>query len=779
MLFVARRIRSARIAIVLTESALRSLDYQRYRSDLLKLSWCAEIRLAPLTVEGVAKLVCLCCGGGCGHGAEYHGITGGNRLLLQAVVAQRRQMGATGQVPLPDHFVRSDAFRQAVLDCLLRHEPAAIEIAGGLAVLGECSTPALLGDLLDLSADIVASVLQGLEHSGLLVAGRFRHEAIESAVLDIRSADLIRLHRGAARLLYLQSAPASLVAEHLLGAGDLDEPWMVDMLCSAAKELEQTDDAALGSQYLELASASCVDDRRRADIDTELAGLDWQLETFNLARNIKQVAHAGEEIASGSEHTAVLVRYLLRYGRFAEVSAALDAVGALGETGHSPVDLGSTKLLLASSYPPLFAQLAPAGPGRQAPLTSRRAEPFRYAATVLADVLSGRPDGAAITTATAALGMVRLSHKAFEQVECTLLALIYTDDLDRADTVGETLLGIAERLGSAAWIARLSALHAEIAIRRGRLAIALERGDAALARLTPQAWGVVIGMPLSSLIMAATAMGELSRAAEYLAVPVPEDIYRTRFGLHYLYAYGEYHLATNDLQAALGDFALCGSLMGEWGIDVPGFLPWRTGAARVFLRLGKQDRAVRLIDEQIARLDRGQARASGITLQMKAATRDPEGRVALLRQAVDELQECGDQLELARALADLGTAYQALGERQRARTILRRAAHLAEVREIEPLRRQLALEASDIGVDGDAESFEAEGTLTVLSEAERRVVVLAATGYTNREIAGKLYLTISTVEQHLTRIYRKLNVAGRSDLPLDFSASIPAPSSSN
>jgi DNA-binding CsgD family transcriptional regulator len=55
--------------------------------------------------------------------------------------------------------------------------------------------------------------------------------------------------------------------------------------------------------------------------------------------------------------------------------------------------------------------------------------------------------------------------------------------------------------------------------------------------------------------------------------------------------------------------------------------------------------------------------------------------------------------------------------------------------------------------------------LKTLTDAERRVAALAAVGYTNREISGKLYITISTVEQHLTRIYRKLNVRQRSDLP--------------
>ena len=52
----------------------------------------------------------------------------------------------------------------------------------------------------------------------------------------------------------------------------------------------------------------------------------------------------------------------------------------------------------------------------------------------------------------------------------------------------------------------------------------------------------------------------------------------------------------------------------------------------------------------------------------------------------------------------------------------------------------------------------------VLTRAEQRVAELAAAGNTNRQIAENLFITVSTVEQHLTKIYRKLNVRSRSGL---------------
>ncbi|TDD09004.1 LuxR family transcriptional regulator, partial [Saccharopolyspora terrae] len=57
----------------------------------------------------------------------------------------------------------------------------------------------------------------------------------------------------------------------------------------------------------------------------------------------------------------------------------------------------------------------------------------------------------------------------------------------------------------------------------------------------------------------------------------------------------------------------------------------------------------------------------------------------------------------------------------------------------------------------------------LLSEAERKVAELAARGQTNREIGRRLYITVSTVEQHLTRVYRKLNVRKRTELPAELS----------
>jgi DNA-binding CsgD family transcriptional regulator len=51
-----------------------------------------------------------------------------------------------------------------------------------------------------------------------------------------------------------------------------------------------------------------------------------------------------------------------------------------------------------------------------------------------------------------------------------------------------------------------------------------------------------------------------------------------------------------------------------------------------------------------------------------------------------------------------------------------------------------------------------------LSRAELAVARLAASGLTNREVAGQLYVSVKTVEYHLRNSYIKLDITSRRAL---------------
>jgi len=65
-----------------------------------------------------------------------------------------------------------------------------------------------------------------------------------------------------------------------------------------------------------------------------------------------------------------------------------------------------------------------------------------------------------------------------------------------------------------------------------------------------------------------------------------------------------------------------------------------------------------------------------------------------------------------------------------------------------------------LGDDQEARSI--AGDLSELSEREREVLELVATGMSNEQIAERLFLSARTVERHLSNVYAKLRLSGKS-----------------
>jgi DNA-binding NarL/FixJ family response regulator len=55
-------------------------------------------------------------------------------------------------------------------------------------------------------------------------------------------------------------------------------------------------------------------------------------------------------------------------------------------------------------------------------------------------------------------------------------------------------------------------------------------------------------------------------------------------------------------------------------------------------------------------------------------------------------------------------------------------------------------------------------TVVPLTNREREIAVMAAAGHPSKVIAERLYLSVRTVDNHLSRVYDKLGVASRAAL---------------
>ena len=129
---------------------------------------------------------------------------------------------------------------------------------------------------------------------------------------------------------------------------------------------------------------------------------------------------------------------------------------------------------------------------------------------------------------------------------------------------------------------------------------------------------------------------------------------------------------------------------------------------------------------------------------------DAPARSPRFERALAELERHPYPLERGRTLLCLGTVRRQAQQKKAAREALEQALAI-----FEELGARLWAEKARAELRRISGRAPASDELT---ETERRVAELAAQGRTNKEIAAELFMGVSTVEAHLSRVYRKLGV---------------------
>jgi DNA-binding CsgD family transcriptional regulator len=146
--------------------------------------------------------------------------------------------------------------------------------------------------------------------------------------------------------------------------------------------------------------------------------------------------------------------------------------------------------------------------------------------------------------------------------------------------------------------------------------------------------------------------------------------------------------------------------------------------------------------------------------------------------AEDAYLESLSQLARSRAMVDLARTHLLYGQwlrranrRQNARQELRTAQDMFTAMGADHLTE---VAGTELRATGERARARRPQTTFDLTPQEARVAGLAAGGASNNEIAAQLFLSPSTVEYHLRKVFRKLNVTSRTQLAQSLG---PAPES--
>jgi DNA-binding CsgD family transcriptional regulator len=211
-------------------------------------------------------------------------------------------------------------------------------------------------------------------------------------------------------------------------------------------------------------------------------------------------------------------------------------------------------------------------------------------------------------------------------------------------------------------------------------------------------------------------------------------------------------LAADHLRRAAG-------MIDDMGVEQPGAFPVLPDAIEAEARAGETERAEALL----ARLERQVSRTEGAWAAaaldrsrgtVRLALGDPDAAIGPLEAAEGMFSRLGYRPDAARALLLLGNAALRAGHRTRAADALAQAGERSAAMGASLWEERAMAELERVAPRAGAE----------LTATERRVVGLVVEGMKNKEIAGALFVSVATVEAHLTRTYRKLGIRSRNEL---------------
>lgn len=773
--FLARRIENRPILVVTGLREAEPGTDPALLGELTRDPAVARIRPAPLSDVAVSALI----------GARLEAApdedfaaaclesTGGNPLLLTQLVTALAGEGVRPDADQVDHVaqVGGRAVSRTVLVRLARLPDEAGAVARAVAVLGDGVALPAVAALAGIEEAQVAGATRELARAEILHPEpplAFVHPLVRDAVYrDLSVGEREFEHGRAATILRAGGAPIDRVAAQLLHTAPRHEPWAAELLWEAGRGAMHAGAADSAVAYLRHALAQFP---VRGELPT---GADRGRLLFELgvAEALTNGAAAQEHLALAYEElsdpatrgraAALLARTVLFRGSPEE--AALIARNSAAELPDELEDL-RMELEALESMTVFFG--AEHGGRLERLRRFRGSSPETLGTCMLASIAaweSACTDGTAVESAELALaalegGRLRAADPDLISFAATV-ALVVADRPEVAE-IWEDAVEEAHRHGS---LLTASATHLWLGyslLHRGDLVAAEEvllEADEAFSL-----WGHDSYANANSRSVLVDVLRERGRVeeAERVMERIGEVPPGTQAASSWLTARAGLLIATNRAEEAV----IPADELGALGDAIPDAsrLWWRSLKAEALDRTGHRDEAIALAREELEVTRAFGAPAwLGRTLRVLGTLEGDDG-LETLRESAAVLERSTARLEEAKALAALGFALRRGRKPTAARDPLRRALELAAACGAESLAGSVRTELRAAGARPRRAAL---GGVESLTSSERRVADLAAGGRTNREIAQELYVTLKTVEVHLSNAYRKLDIRSRRELP--------------
>jgi DNA-binding CsgD family transcriptional regulator len=265
---------------------------------------------------------------------------------------------------------------------------------------------------------------------------------------------------------------------------------------------------------------------------------------------------------------------------------------------------------------------------------------------------------------------------------------------------------------------------------------------------------------LKALAEADLGLVEQARASAEDARMVAEEMSDREWAILSVGVLGRLEFALDHLDAALGYVRELPQELLARGYKDPTAPVWGD-AIEILIAGGEHEQARVYLTEYELNSSRAEspwalAVASRCRGLLASAEDDQAAALAAFERSLTQLEGLPYPFERGRTLLCLGTVRRQAQQRRAAREALEGA--LAIFEELGARLWAEKARAELRRISGRRTSSEE------LTETERRVAELAGRGHTNKEIAAELYMGVSTVEAHLSRVYRKLGLRSRTEL---------------